>query len=52
MGSGTNRKWWREKGSRTGRRSSTKTRKPQGKVARIKMKAYRAMAKARANNGR
>lgn len=51
MGSGTNRKWWREQGSRTGRRSATKS----GGQRRVKsqtflrMKARRAEAKRRAS---
>lgn len=45
MGSGRNRRWWGEKGSRTSRRSMTKSRK--GKDARLRMKAWRAEAKER-----
>jgi hypothetical protein len=54
MGSGTNRSFWREKGSRTGRRSNTKSMRAQrkGDKGRIKMKAYRAEAKRRASDGR
>lgn len=47
MGSGTNRAWWREKGSRTGRRSQTKSRDPKAKSARLRMKANRAEAARR-----
>ncbi|HEY7824931.1 MAG TPA: hypothetical protein VIG24_18980, partial [Acidimicrobiia bacterium] len=51
MGSGTNRAWWREKGSRSGRRSNTKSvtarRKKDGGWK--KMKAYRAEARRRSN---
>jgi hypothetical protein len=49
MGSGTNRSWWRSKGSRTGRRSGTKSmqmrRKGDGRWKA--MKAYRAEAARR-----
>lgn len=51
MGSGTNRSWWREKGSRTGRKSNTKSvrarRKNDGGWK--KMKAWRAEAARRSN---
>ena len=51
MGSGTNRKWWRDKGSRSGRKSNTKSvrarRKKDG--GWMKMKAYRAEAARRSN---
>ena len=51
MGSGTNRKWWGEKGSRSGRRSNTKSvrarRKKDGGWS--KMKAYRAEAARRSS---
>ena len=51
MGSGTNRGWWREKGSRSGRKSNTKSvrarRKKDG--GWMKMKAYRAEAARRSN---
>lgn len=43
MGSGTTRAFWASKGSRSGRRSMTKS--PKGKEARRKMKAWRAEAK-------
>ena len=54
MGSGTNRSWWREKGSRTGRRSNTKSvrAKRKGDKGWVKMKAYRAEARRRSNDGR
>jgi len=52
MGSGSNRSWWKEKGSRTGRRSMTKTRDSKGAAARLRIKAWRAEAKERANAGR
>ena len=45
MGSGATRKFWASKGSRTARRQNTKTRRPAGKAARLKMKAWRAEAK-------
>ena len=49
MGSGTNRKWWAEKGSRTGRRSGSKSpalrRKGDGRWKT--MKAWRAEAARR-----
>jgi len=51
MGSGTNRAWWREKGSRSGRKSNTKSvrarRKKDGGWQ--KMKALRAEAARRSN---
>lgn len=43
MGSGATRAFWRSKGSRSGRRSMTKSRR--GKDARIKMKAWRREAR-------
>lgn len=43
MGSGTTRAFWSGKGSRSGRRSMTKSRK--GKEARLKMKAWRREAR-------
>jgi hypothetical protein len=51
MGSGVNRKFWAEKGTRSGRRSGTKSgqnrkQSPQGWV---KAKAWRAEAKRRFN---
>lgn len=52
MGSGTNRKWWAEKGSRAARRSGTQTRDPKQKQSRIRMKAWRAEAARRSNDGR
>jgi len=36
MGSGTNRAWWREQGSRSGRRSGTKS----GQARTVKSKTY------------
>ena len=47
MGSGTNRKWWRDLGTRGQRRANTKTRKPAGAKARMKVKAQRAEAARR-----
>ena len=49
MGSGTNRSWWREKGSRTGRRSNTKSvrAKRKGDKGWQRIKAYRAEAARR-----
>ena len=52
MGSGTNRRFWKEKGSRTARRQNTKTRKAAGLKARLKVKAWRAEARRQANGGR
>lgn len=52
MGSGTNRRWWAEKGSRTARRSMTKTRDVKGKQSRLRIKAWRAEAKEKSNDGR
>jgi len=51
MGSGTNRRWWREKGSRSGRRSGTKSggRTKVKKLSFLKMKAWRAEAAERSN---
>lgn len=49
MGSGTNRRWWAEKGSRTARRQNTKTRRQAGKAGRARIKAWRAEAKTRSN---
>ena len=51
MGSGTNRSWWREKGSRSGRRSNTKSVRARRKKDKgwQKMKAWRAEAAARSN---
>ena len=50
MGSGTNRSWWREKGTRSGRRSGSKSggRKRTKALSYLKMKAYRAEAAKRA----
>ena len=50
MGSGTNRKWWREQGSRTGRRSATKSgaQKKNKTATFLRVKARRAEAKRRA----
>ena len=52
MGSGTNRAWWREKGSRSGRRSGAKSdgRRGQPRGRYVKMKGWRAEA-ARLSNG-
>jgi hypothetical protein len=51
MGSGTNRAWWREKGSRSGRRSGTKSggRTKVKKLSYLKMKVWRAEAARRSN---
>lgn len=51
MGSGTNRAWWREKGSRSGRRSTTKAGglTKVKKAGYLKMKALRAEAARRSN---
>lgn len=51
MGSGTNRKWWAEHGSRSGRRSTTKAggRGRNKKAGYLKMKALRAEAARRSN---
>ena len=47
MGSGTNRSWWKAKGTRTSRRSQTKTRNPAAAPSRLRMKAHRAEAARR-----
>lgn len=49
MGSGTNRRWWREKGSRSGRRAGTKSMRlrRKGDKGWLRMKAYRAEAARR-----
>jgi hypothetical protein len=49
MGSGTNRKYWSSKGSRTGRRSGTKSMalRRKGDTRWRKMKDYRAEAARR-----
>ena len=54
MGSGTNRAWWREFGSRSGRRSSTKAggRTRVKKPGYLKMKALRAEAARRTQGGK
>ena len=54
MGSGTNRAWWREYGSRSGRKSSTKSGSAGKKKTPgyLKMKRLRAQAKERSNDGR
>lgn len=54
MGSGTNRSFWREQGSRSGRKSNTKSVRAQkkGDRGRLKMKALRAEAKRRASDGK
>ena len=51
MGSGTNRAWWREKGSRSGRKSNSKSMRARRKKDKgwLKMKAYRAEAARRSN---
>ena len=54
MGSGTNRAFWREKGSRTGRKSGSKSpdMRRKGDTRWKTMKAYRAEAKRRASDGK
>jgi hypothetical protein len=54
VGSGTNRKWWSDKGSRGGRRSGTKSVRARRKGDRgwQKMKHWRAEAKRRASQGK
>ena len=54
MGSGTNRSYWRGKGSRTGRRSGTKSpeMRRKGDTRWSKMKAWRAEAARRSQEGR
>lgn len=54
MGSGTNRSFWREKGSRSGRRSNTKSLRARrkGDKGALKMKALRAEAKKKASDGK
>ena len=47
MGSGTNRAWWQAKGTRTSRRSGTKSRNRAAKPSRLRMKAHRAEAARR-----
>jgi hypothetical protein len=51
MGSGTNRAWWREKGSRSGRRSGSKSRamRMKGDGRWKTVKAWRAEAARRSN---
>jgi hypothetical protein len=51
MGSGTNRAWWRQFGSRSGRKSSTKAggRTRAKSKGFLKMKALRAEAARRSN---
>lgn len=51
MGSGVNRDYWRSKGSRTGRRSGSKSMalKRKGDTRWKNMKAWRAEAKRRAS---
>lgn len=49
MGSGTNRKWWREQGSRRTRKMMTKTTDPKGAPSRLRIKAARAEAARRSN---
>lgn len=51
MGSGANRRWWAEKGTRSGRRSGTKAggRTRVKKQSYLKMKQWRAEAAVRAN---
>lgn len=47
MGSGTTRKFWQSQGSRSGRKSNTKSLRAQkkGDRGRLKIKALRAQAK-------
>lgn len=54
MGSGTNRAFWREKGSRSGRRQGSKSleQRRRGDKRWTKMKAWRAEAKRRASDGK
>lgn len=49
MGSGTNRRWWREKGSRSGRRAGSKSLEARRKGDKrwVKVKAWRAEAARR-----
>lgn len=47
MGSGTNRSFWKEKGSRGARRSGTKSVKQRGGAAARRIKAFRAEAARR-----
>jgi len=47
MGSGTNRSWWSEKGTRTSRRAGTKSPGQRKGKARARMKADRAEAARR-----
>jgi hypothetical protein len=49
VGSGTNRRWWADKGSRSGRRSGTKSggRTLLKKQSYLKMKEWRAEAARR-----
>lgn len=51
MGSGTNRKWWHQFGSRSGRKSTTKSGglTKAKKAGYLKMKAQRAEAARRSN---
>lgn len=49
MGSGTNRAWLRTFGSRTARRSNTKTRNPKARDIRLKAKSRKAEAARRSN---
>lgn len=51
MGSGVNRKWWAEKGTRTSRRSGTKTRNRAAAPSRLRMKRDRAEAARRSQEG-
>jgi hypothetical protein len=50
MGSGTNRNWRKELGSRSGRKSGTKSTKrtPANAMARLRAAAFRAESKRRA----
>lgn len=54
MGSGTNRSFWREKGSRSGRRSNTKSVRAakKGDKGRLKIKALRVEARKKASDGK
>jgi hypothetical protein len=50
MGSGVNRSFWKEKGSRTSRRSGTKSLKQRGGNAARRIKAFRAEAARRSGS--
>ena len=51
MGSGTNRAWWREHGSRSGRKSNSKSKSAGRNKTKtfLKMKSLRAEARRRSN---